>query len=45
MMLTMRTSAERPDLWERGLPSAAVWPGSYWEPNVRMVHPDLKPKG
>ena len=26
MTLTMHTSAERPDLWERGLPSAAVWP-------------------
>lgn len=22
----MHTAAERPDLWERGIPSAAVWP-------------------
>lgn len=26
MALTMHTAAERPDLWERGVPSAAVWP-------------------
>ncbi|MFI5895210.1 hypothetical protein ACIA5D_34435 [Actinoplanes sp. NPDC051513] len=26
MTVTMRTAAERPDLWERGIPSAAVWP-------------------
>ncbi len=26
MTLTMHTAAERPDLWERGIPSAAVWP-------------------
>jgi hypothetical protein len=26
MALTMQTAAERPDLWERGIPSAAVWP-------------------
>lgn len=25
-MITMHTAAERPDLWERGLDSAAVWP-------------------
>jgi hypothetical protein len=24
--LTMHTAAERPDLWQRGIPSAAVWP-------------------
>ena len=24
--LTMHTAAERPDLWERGIPSASVWP-------------------
>ncbi len=24
--LTMHTAAERPDLWDRGIPSAAVWP-------------------
>ena len=22
----MRTAAERPGLWQRGIPSAAVWP-------------------
>lgn len=26
MTLTMHTAAERPDLWERGIPSASVWP-------------------
>lgn len=26
MTLTMHTAAERPDLWERGIPSEAVWP-------------------
>jgi GNAT superfamily N-acetyltransferase len=26
MALTVHTAAERPDLWERGIPSAAVWP-------------------
>jgi hypothetical protein len=26
MSVTMHTAAERPDLWERGLDSAAVWP-------------------
>ncbi|MGK5683406.1 hypothetical protein [Actinoplanes sp. URMC 104] len=26
MPLTMHTAAQRPDLWERGIPSAAVWP-------------------
>lgn len=26
MSLTMHTAAERPDLWERGLDSATVWP-------------------
>ncbi|MBM2614805.1 hypothetical protein JIG36_04445 [Actinoplanes sp. LDG1-06] len=26
MALTMHTAAERPDLWERGIPSAEVWP-------------------
>lgn len=25
-MVTMHTAAERPDLWERGIDSAAVWP-------------------
>jgi hypothetical protein len=25
-MFAMHTAAERPDLWERGIPSAAVWP-------------------
>lgn len=76
MAFTMHTASERPDLWERGIPSESVWPeynlhgdvlnlswghldedvfpeglapvhidratdrGSYWAPNVRMVHPD-----
>ncbi|MCY1137162.1 hypothetical protein OWR29_04065 [Actinoplanes sp. Pm04-4] len=26
MALRMHTAEERPDLWERGIPSAAVWP-------------------
>ena len=26
MTLTVHTAAERPDLWDRGIPSAAVWP-------------------
>jgi len=26
MTLAMHTAAERPDLWERGIPSASVWP-------------------
>lgn len=26
MSLTMHTAAERPDLWDRGIESAAVWP-------------------
>lgn len=26
MTITMHTAAERPDLWERGIPSASVWP-------------------
>jgi hypothetical protein len=25
-VFTMHTAAERPDLWERGIPSASVWP-------------------
>ena len=25
-MITMHTAAERPDLWERGIDSALVWP-------------------
>ena len=25
-MATMYTAAERPDLWERGIDSASVWP-------------------
>jgi hypothetical protein len=26
MALSMHTAAERPDLWERGIPSEEVWP-------------------
>ena len=26
MTFTMHTAAERPDLWERGIPSESVWP-------------------
>ncbi|HYJ69890.1 MAG TPA: hypothetical protein VEX15_19730 [Nocardioidaceae bacterium] len=26
MTFTLHTSSERPDLWERGIPSASVWP-------------------
>ena len=26
MSFSVHTAAERPDLWERGIPSASVWP-------------------